>query len=92
MSQAAFEAARGAFVYRLLSEMETPADVADTYGWYTVEGAPGYAPAEGGTRGRYFTLAASLTPSAVAQAVTKYLSAPPAVVTLVKPAAKGTST
>jgi predicted Zn-dependent peptidase len=88
MSPAAFEAARAGFVYRLLSEMETPADVADTYGWYTVEGAPAYAPAEGGTRGRYFSLAASLTPAAVAQAVAKYLGPPPAVVTLVKAAPK----
>jgi zinc protease len=92
MTPAAFEAARAGFVYRLLSEMETPADVADTYGWYTVEGAPAYAPAEGGTRGRYFSLAASLTPAAVAQVVAKYLSAAPAVVTLVKSAPGGRTT
>ncbi|MBV9080347.1 MAG: insulinase family protein [Elusimicrobia bacterium] len=88
MPQPAFEAARARFVYRLLDQMETPADVADVYGWYTVEGAPAYAPAEGGTDGRYFTLAAKLTPASVAAAVAKYLGVPPAVVTLTRPAPK----
>jgi zinc protease len=88
MPQPAFEAARARFVYRLLGQMETPADVADVYGWYTVEGAPAYAPAEGGTDGRYFTLAAKLTPASVAAAVAKYLGAPPAVVTVTRPVPK----
>ena len=83
---AAFAAARAAFVYRLLGQMETPSEIADTYGWYAVEGAPVYAPAEGGLQGRYFTLAAGLTPDAVAAVVAKYLVPPPAVVTLVKQA------
>ncbi|MDB5069843.1 MAG: hypothetical protein JWM87_954 [Candidatus Eremiobacteraeota bacterium] len=81
---AAFDAARAGFVYRLLGQLETPPDIADTYGWYTVEGDAAYAPAEGGTQGRYFTLAARLTPAAVAQTVSKYLGTPPAVVTLTK--------
>ncbi len=83
MAPAAFAAARAAFVYHLLSEMQTPAEIADTYGWYTVEGAPAYAPADG-ANGRYFSLAAALTPRAVAAAAARYLSAPPAVVTLGK--------
>ncbi|HEV3087441.1 MAG TPA: insulinase family protein [Candidatus Elarobacter sp.] len=86
MPQPAFEAARARFVYHLLSQMATPSDVSDVYGWYAVEGAPAYAPAEGGTDGRYFTLAAKLTPAAVAAVVSKYLTAPPAVVTLARPA------
>jgi predicted Zn-dependent peptidase len=84
MPKAAFEAARAGFDYRLLSQMETPADLADVYGWYAVEGAPAYAPADGGTGGRYFTGAAKLTPASVAAAVAKYLGPPPAVVTLAK--------
>ncbi|HWT06011.1 MAG TPA: insulinase family protein, partial [Xanthomonadales bacterium] len=84
MSPAAFEAARAAFVYRLLAAMETPAEVADTFGWYAVEGAAAYAPAEGGLRGRYFSLAAALTPASVAQAAARYLGAAPAVVTFAK--------
>jgi predicted Zn-dependent peptidase len=81
MPPAAFAAARAAFVYHLLSELQTPAEIADTYGWYTVEGAPAYAPADG-VNGRYFTTAATLTPQAVAAAAARYLSVPPAVVTL----------
>jgi predicted Zn-dependent peptidase len=87
MSVAAFEAARAAFVYRLLAAMGTPAEVADTYGWYAVEGDAAYAPAEGGLRGRYFSLAAALTPASVAQAAARYLAVPPAVVTITKRAA-----
>ncbi len=84
MSPALFAVARAAFVYRLLGDMETPTEISDTYGWYAVEGAPAYAPAEGGMRGRYFTLAAQLTPASVAQAVATFLGRPPAVVTVVK--------
>jgi zinc protease len=87
LAPAAFDAARAGFVYRLLGQLETPSDIADTYGWYTVEGDPAYAPADGGTQGRYFTLAARLTPVAVAQTVAKYLGAAPAVVTFTKGAA-----
>jgi predicted Zn-dependent peptidase len=84
MAPAAFAVARAAFVYRLLGEMETPTEISDTFGWYAVEGGPAYAPAEGGLRGRYFTLASQLTPASVAQAVATYLGPAPAVVTQVK--------
>ena len=84
MAPDAFEAARAAFVYRLLGDMATPAELADTYGWYTIEGDAAYAPSEGGTQGRYFGLAAKLTPAAVAQIAAKYLGAAPAVVTVTK--------
>jgi len=84
MAPATFAVARTAFVYRLLSDMETPAEISDTFGWYAVEGGAAYAPAEGGLGGRYFTLAAQLTPAGVAQAVVKYLGPAPAVVTMVK--------
>ena len=84
MNGAAFEAARAGFVYRLLAAMETPAEVADTFGWYAVEGAPAYAPAEGGLQGRYFSLAATLTPASVAKAAAQYLGPSPAEVTFAK--------
>ncbi len=84
MSAEAFQAARAAFVYRLLSDMATPADVAEIYGWYTVEGDAPYAPADGGLQGRYLSLVAALTPATVAATATKYLGPAPAVVTLVK--------
>jgi zinc protease len=93
MSAAAFEAARAAFVYRTLSDMETPATLSEIFGWYTVEGAPAYAPAQGGTTGRYFSLVAQLTPAGVAQTVAKYLGPAPAVVIFTKtaPKKKGTA-
>jgi predicted Zn-dependent peptidase len=84
MGATAFEAARAAFVYRLLAAMDTPAEVADTFGWYAVEGDAAYAPAEGGLQGRYFSLAAALTPASVAQAAARYLGVAPAVVTFGK--------
>jgi predicted Zn-dependent peptidase len=86
LSAPAFEAARAGFVYRLLGNLESPAEVADTYGWYAVEGDPAYAPADGGLQGRYFTLAAKLTPASVAQAAARYLAVPPGAVTFAKPA------
>ncbi len=85
MGAAAFAAARAGFVYRIRAGLETPSDTAGTYGWYTVEGAPGYAPAADGSGGRYFSLAAALTPAAVAQVAARYLGPAPAVVTLVVP-------
>jgi predicted Zn-dependent peptidase len=92
MPAQAFESARAGFVYRLLTDMETPAELAETYGWYAVEGNPGYAPADGGLEGRYFSLAVKLTPEAVAAVVARYLSSPPGVVTMVKASTKGTTT
>ncbi len=80
----AFAQARAGFTYRILASNETPTDLASVYGWYTVEGNPGYAPAEA-AGGRYFGLAAGLTPAAVAQTVARYLGPPPAVVSLALP-------
>jgi zinc protease len=79
MSRSDFATARAGFAYRLLSDMETPEELADTFGWYAVEGNLAYAPAGS----RYFHVAAGLTPQIVARAVAKYLSVAPAVVTLV---------
>jgi len=76
----AFASARAGFEYRLLTDLETPAELADTFGWYAVEGNFAYAPASS----RYFHVAAELTPQAVARTVARYLTASPAVVTLVR--------
>ena len=93
LDPAAFASARAAYTYRILASIETPADQAATYGWYSVEGAPAYAPAEGGTGGRYFSLAAALTPAAVARTVARYLGPAPAAVTLTaQPPASGKKT
>jgi hypothetical protein len=78
----AFERARRAFVYRLLSHSETPDLLADNYGWYAVEGAPAYTPGENGAQGRYLQAVAALTPAFVAATAATYLGRPGAVVTV----------
>jgi predicted Zn-dependent peptidase len=75
-----FTAARDAFFYHMLSDIETPGGMADTLGWYTVEGNQAYAPGLGGTASRYFETASSLTPAFVAATVNKYLNRPGAIV------------
>ncbi len=77
-----FATARQAFEYHLLSDLQTPTQIADNFGWYAVEGKPQYAPGAGGDRGAYFAAADSLTPDFVASVVAKYLTRPAASVTL----------
>ncbi len=88
LSAATFEAARRQFMYHILSDAETPSALADTYGWYAVEGDPGYAPGEGGTAGRYLSAAAALTPAFVAATAAKYLARPGAAITVEPPAGR----
>jgi predicted Zn-dependent peptidase len=80
LSKAEFAQARAAFLYHMLSDIETPGGMADTLGWYTVEGDQGYAPGANGAASRYFAVADSLTPAFVAATVNKYLTRPGAVV------------
>lgn len=80
LAQPDFDAARAAFVYRILDDLDTPAQRAETFGWYAVEGNAAYAPAENAPAGRYFTLAAALTPHSVADVARRYLGAAPTVV------------
>jgi predicted Zn-dependent peptidase len=80
LDAATFAAARRQFVYHILSDAETPSALADTYGWYAVEGNPDYAPAEGGPGGRYLAAAAALTPEFVAATAAKYLDRPGAAI------------
>jgi predicted Zn-dependent peptidase len=82
LDPATFATALAEFSYHMRSDLQTPTQIADNFGWYTVEGAPDYAPGAGGESGAYFKAAASLTPDFVASVAQKYLGAAPAVVTL----------
>jgi predicted Zn-dependent peptidase len=85
MDGKSFDAARASFVYTVLgSSSGTPTDLADTFGWYAVEGDAAYAPGAGGDRGRYLSLVGRLSPRSVAQVVARYLGRQPGVVTLTK--------
>jgi hypothetical protein len=75
------------FKYHLLSDLQTPTELADNFGWYTVEGAPDYAPGANGDGGSYFKAADSLTPEFVAAVARKYFATAPATITL-RPAPK----
>jgi predicted Zn-dependent peptidase len=85
LDAAAFAAARHQFIYHILSDDETASALADTYGWYSVEGNPGYAPGEGGAAGRYLAAANALTPEFVAATAAKYLDRPGAAITISPP-------
>ncbi len=78
----AFAAALESFKYHLLSDLQTPVQIADNYGWYSVEGSAAYAPGVNGESGAYFKAASSLSPEFVAATATKYLGKTPVVVTL----------
>lgn len=83
LDAATFAAARNQFVYHILSDGETPSALADTYGWYAVEGNAGYTPGEGGANGAYLAAASALTPDFVAATAAKYLDRPGAAITVV---------
>ena len=82
LPQSVFKAAQLAFEYHLLSDLQTPVQLADNFGWYSVEGAPAYAPGVDGESGAYFRAVESLTPGFVAAVAQKYLGKQPAVITL----------
>jgi predicted Zn-dependent peptidase len=83
LDPALFSRAVEAFEYHLLSDLQTPTELADNFGWYAVEGNLEYAPGANGAAGAYFRAAASLTPEFVAQLAQKYLDKPSAGVSLV---------
>jgi predicted Zn-dependent peptidase len=89
MDPPAFANALASFKYHLLSDLQTPAEKADNFGWYSVEGAADYAPGASGEAGRYFQAADSLTPEFVASVAEKYLGKTPVVVTLRPESPKG---
>jgi predicted Zn-dependent peptidase len=82
MDPAAFASMLERFKYHLLSDLQTPTEMADNFGWYSVEGAPAYAPGVNGDGGAYFKAADSLTPEFVASVAQKYFAKAPATVTL----------
>jgi len=82
MAPEVFARALDSFKYHLLSDLQTPTEKADNFGWYSVEGAPDYAPGASGEAGRYFQAASALTPEFVAATAEKYLGKTPVVVTL----------
>ena len=82
MAPAAFDAARARFYFGVLQDDTSAALVNDTNGWYTLEGAPGYSPGAVPLHGRYATIARALTARGVAAVAARYLTTPPAIVTL----------
>jgi predicted Zn-dependent peptidase len=89
LTPAVFEAARRRFIYHILSDSGTPSTLADTYGWYAVEGDAAYAPGDAGMDGRYLAAAAALTPEFVAATAAKYLDRAGAAITLAGSPAPG---
>jgi predicted Zn-dependent peptidase len=77
-----FAHALAAFRFHLLSDLQTPSEMADNFGWYSVEGSPEYAPGANGDKGSYAKAADSLTADFVASVAQKYLSVTPVTVTL----------
>ena len=88
MSEDAFASALRAFKYHLLSDLQTPSQMADNFGWYSVEGNPEYAPGANGDDGAYFKRANALTPEFVASVARRYLGKEPAVASLAPPTEK----
>ena len=82
LDPARFEAARDAFEYHILADLQTPSQIADNFGWYAVEGNLAYAPGANDATGPYFEAANAMTPASVAEVAKRYLSGPPVVVTL----------
>jgi predicted Zn-dependent peptidase len=82
LSAEVFGPAREAFIYHLLSDLQTPQEIVDNFGWYAVEGDPEYAPGMNGLDGFYFKTAQALTAGDVAAAVRRYLAKGDASVTL----------
>ena len=78
----AFATALAQFQYHMRSDLQTPTEIADNFGWYAVEGAAEYAPGANGDDGAYFKYARGLTPEFVASVAQKYLGKPAAVITL----------
>jgi predicted Zn-dependent peptidase len=85
LSRDEFSRARNAYETRLLLQMDSPQGLADNYGWYFAQNAPGYAPSatDASLGGRYFANASSLTADYVHDVARRYLGVAPIVITLV---------
>jgi predicted Zn-dependent peptidase len=82
LDAAAFASALESFKYHLLTDLQTPTQMADNFGWYSVEGAAEYAPGVKGESGLYFQAADALTPDFIAAVAQKYFAKAPVSVTL----------
>lgn len=76
-----FAAARQAFLYHILAQIQTPLQRADNAGWYAAEGNAQYAP--GDPSGTYIQAVNSLDPAFIAQTARAYLQRP-AIVRLIQ--------
>ncbi len=74
LAQHAFDQARVAFEYHILTDTESPLAMADNFGWYAVEGDPLYAPSDDGAK--YLQTMQSLDPGYVARIAQQYLGTP----------------
>ncbi len=88
MDRKTFDAAKNAFLYHIISQVQTPETRADNFGWYAAEGNLPYAP--GDASGQYVEAAQALDPGYVAQIVREYLQHP-AVVELTSAHSEGTA-
>ncbi len=79
LDAARFAAARDAFEYHILADLQTPSQIADNFGWYAVEGNLAYAPGANDATGPYFEAANAMTPASVAEVAKRYLAGPPVV-------------
>ncbi len=81
LDAATFSKAREAFLYHIMSQIQTPMQRADDAGWYAAEGNAQYAP--GDPSDTYVNAVNSLDPQFVAQVARMYLQRP-AIVRLIQ--------
>ncbi len=88
LDAATFSSARKAFLYHIMSQIQTPVQRADNAGWYAAEGNPQYAP--GDPSQTYVNAVNSLDPAFVAQVARMYLQHP-AIVRLIQSSPGGST-
>lgn len=88
LDAATFAKARKAFLYHIMSQIQTPMQRADDAGWYAAEGNAQYAP--GDPSDTYVNAVNSLDPQFVAQVARMYLQRP-AVVRLIQSSPGGST-
>jgi len=89
LDAATFAKARQAFLYHIMSQIQTPVQRADNAGWYAAEGNAAYAP--GDPSNAYINAVDSLDPQFIAQIARTYLQRP-AIVRLIQSSGGGTAT
>ncbi len=88
LDAATFSRARKAFLYHIMSQIQTPVQRADNAGWYAAEGNAQYAP--GDPSQTYVNAVNSLDPSFVAEVARMYLQHP-AIVRLIQSSPGGST-